>query len=722
MATARRNYAPEASIALIGMRGTGLSTLAVMAASALRFGLVDADQHFSRATGLSRVAYKSTYGSDEYRRVETNLLRSMLAENPLRTVIVCGPGAVESTGRTLVADFAQIHPVIYILRDALAIKQYLRAWEVGQIAHLAHLSTPTLRSLSSFEFCNLSDPAQQGHGSGDSSPPSLALKQTEHDFVHLVQSIVTIPKQHETGEAEHRLSAVPVESRAFTYALAVPISISNSYWADVRQTDITADAVELLIPYADFCAEPSKFDHRAADHVSRQYYTLRRNISLPIIIHVHLDHAADPQAVCSNKAYCHLLRHCLRLAPAFMYIYPEYNEDMARDVMAVKGPTKIIASFLDAPLSNTGWNIQKCRKRVNLAKTLGADIVRLCQEASSLDDNFAVRYVVDQLNSSGEEKIPIIAYNTGNLGRASCCFNPVLTNVTDSLVQLYASTEKKNDLLTLQQAQSALYASFLLDPLYFGIYGDNVSKSLSPPMHNAAFRFNGMPHEYRIFQNSTIQALGSLLTDPKLGGISITAPFKSEVIPLVDIMSREARAIGAINTLIPLRTANVASLLDRNKAGRTAAVYGDNTDWIGIESCIRRGLSPINAVKRRTTALVLGAGGMARAAIYALTQLGVRTIFLHNRTLENAQALVKHYERVFKKGSDEKHLDSKTISPNIKILEQKSVAWPENVDFPTIVVSCVATTQIEGKSSVNTSVPSSWLSSPTGGVVIEVSD
>ena len=721
MAPPSGRYASNASIALVGMRGTGLSTLAVMAASALQFGLVDADQRFARATGLSRVAYKSQHGSAAYRKVETSLLRSMLADHPLRTIIVCGPGAVEPTGRTLVAAFAQTHAVIYVLREVQAIQQHLRACDVGQIAHLANSSAPMLRSLSSFEFYNLSDPAEQRHGPGDRSPRPLALKQTERDFVQLVQSITIMPRQHHVGEVQHRLSAVPVELRAFTYALAVPISVSDLYWPDVRQIDVTADAVELLIPYTDFCAEPSQFDHRAADHVSRQYYTLRRNISLPIIIHVYLNHTLDPQAVCSNKGYHHLLRHCLRLAPDFMYVYPGCGQDLACDVIAAKGPTKVIASFFTTPPSNTGWNMQKCREKVMLAKTLGADVVRLCQEATSIADNFTLRYIADQLNGSGEESIPIIAYNTGTLGRASCYFNSVLTPVTDPLLQSHVSTRDEYALLTLPQAQSALYASFLLDPMYFGIYGNNVAKSLSPAMHNAAFRFNGMPHEYKVFQNSTIEALGSLLTAPNLGGISVTAPFKTDVIALVDIMSREARAIGAINTLIPLRVADVASLPDRNRAGRMAAVYGDNTDWIGIESCVRRGLSPINAVKRRTTGLVLGAGGMARAAVYALAQLGVRAIFLHNRTLKNAQALIAHYEHVFRRDTGDTHPASEITCPAIKILENKSDAWPENVDFPTIIVSCVATREAEGKSSVDTSIPPGWLASPTGGVVVEVS-
>ena len=69
-----------------------------------------------------------------------------------------------------------------------------------------------------------------------------------------------------------------------------------------------------------------------------------------------------------------------------------------------------------------------------------------------------------------------------------------------------------------------------------------------------------------------------------------------------------AQIIGAVNTLIPLRTLDSSSLLERNRAGPTLSVYGDNTDWVGICECVRKNLSPINTIRPRTTALIIGAG------------------------------------------------------------------------------------------------------------------
>ena len=59
--------------------------------------------------------------------------------------------------------------------------------------------------------------------------------------------------------------------------------------------------------------------------------------------------------------------------------------------------------------------------------------------------------------------------------------------------------------------------------------------------------------------------------------------------------------------------------------------------------------------------------------------------------------------------------------PVFRILDSKDDVWPEDLSLPTVIVSCIPTKDVDGESSVNTSLPDNWLSSPTGGVVIEVS-
>jgi len=119
----------------------------------------------------------------------------------------------------------------------------------------------------------------------------------------------------------------------------------------------------------------------------------------------------------------------------------------------------------------------------------------------------------------------------------------------------------------------------------------------------------------------------SVFQQHDFGGASISLPFKQDVIKLLDFLSASARMIGAVNTILPVRglKPGVEPLHKayRNDQGPVDALYGDNTDWIGLRTCISRNLSTANAVSARTTGLVIGSGGMARAAIYAMTQLKV---------------------------------------------------------------------------------------------------
>ncbi|KAF9875061.1 quinate pathway repressor protein [Colletotrichum karsti] len=726
-----QTYHRDASIALVGIRGTGRSTLAVMASSALGFRLLDADQHFFQVTGLSRSAYKTQNGAAEYRREELKLMRSMLFENPTRAVIACGPGAVEGTGQAWLSEYAQTHPVIYILRDADEIKRHLRVWDADAIKRLIHLSGPTHRSVSNFEFYNISDSygqtAEQTSMSGQQSPRSLALKRVEHDFLDLIFTITDRDRQGQSFYPPgHSDASLMPEFRPFTYSLTLPILSVDAAGPRLGGINTTADVAELVISLQEMRTRSLNFDDPLANFISRQYYAVKRYTRLPIILNFQLDDASSNPDI---TYYLRLVNHGLRLAPEYLCVDLSCEEAVLRDIMSSKGTSKVMGHFTDVSVSEGGWDNPALKQKIHLAERLGCDIVRVCRIATSTTDNFAAKCFAQ--GKPGEFKIPVIAYNTGRLGRMSCYLNQTFTPVTDPLLRSITPSSTTEVLLTIQEAQKALYSSFLLDPMYFGIYGTNVLQSLSPAMHNAAFASCGMPHEYKTFQHPTVNDLRHLIADENFGGASITAPFKKEVFALVDFTSPEAQAIGAVNTLIPLRSATIHSLLDRNRSGPVAALYGDNTDWIGIHTCIRQNLSPINGVKRRTTALVLGAGGMARAAVYALLRLGVRSIFIYNRTSHNAQEMIRHFEGYHSKsrrgspsqpGSGESLVGSPDMDvPSLKALQSKTDRWPEDVDRPTIVVSCISTPEENGQSSVDRTLPSEWLSSPTGGVAIELS-
>ncbi len=154
-----------------------------------------------------------------------------------------------------------------------------------------------------------------------------------------------------------------------------------------------------------------------------------------------------------------------------------------------------------------------------------------------------------------------------------------------------------------------------------GLIGWPVEHSISPAMQNAAFQALGLDWHYDLLPAPPGE-VGSLLAGLAARGYrgaNVTVPHKQAVLPFLGRVAGEARAIGAANTLV---------LQDEGWAGH-------NTDAAGFIGALREGgFEPEGAA-----ALVLGAGGAARAVVHALLSAGCR-VAIHNRTAETARRLV----------------------------------------------------------------------------------
>jgi shikimate dehydrogenase len=146
-------------------------------------------------------------------------------------------------------------------------------------------------------------------------------------------------------------------------------------------------------------------------------------------------------------------------------------------------------------------------------------------------------------------------------------------------------------------------------------------------MQNAAFAAAGLPHLYLRFRVQP-RALAAALDEAmalRMGGLNLTVPLKEAVLPHVDGLTPEAERIGAVNTLV--------------FAGRR--LIGDNTDGRGFLAALAgRGRF------RRGNAVVVGAGGSARAVGAALVSAGVGRITVANRTPARGEALAERLARL----------------------------------------------------------------------------
>jgi shikimate dehydrogenase len=156
----------------------------------------------------------------------------------------------------------------------------------------------------------------------------------------------------------------------------------------------------------------------------------------------------------------------------------------------------------------------------------------------------------------------------------------------------------------------------------YGIVGDPIAHSLSPLMQNAAFVACAIDAVYVPFHEKP-ESLADCMTGFRacgVAGLNVTVPHKEAMVALVDELRPRARACGAVNTVI-----------------RTPGGFaGDNTDGAGFVA----GLRDAGRTPRGTEALLIGAGGSARAIAHALLAGGCRRLVVANRTAARADALV----------------------------------------------------------------------------------
>ncbi len=156
----------------------------------------------------------------------------------------------------------------------------------------------------------------------------------------------------------------------------------------------------------------------------------------------------------------------------------------------------------------------------------------------------------------------------------------------------------------------------------FAVIGNPVRHSLSPKMMNAAFKAMGAPAVYLAFEVDGMDS--ALETFARMGfrGLSVTIPYKEDARRLAAEVDETAAAIGAVNTL---------------RLREDGAWEGRNTDWLGVVRSLRAASS-----LQGKRALVIGAGGAARAVVYGLKREGAAVV-VANRTAERGVSLASAF-------------------------------------------------------------------------------
>ena len=175
--------------------------------------------------------------------------------------------------------------------------------------------------------------------------------------------------------------------------------------------------------------------------------------------------------------------------------------------------------------------------------------------------------------------------------------------------------------------------------LQVGLIGDPVAHSFSPRFQQPAFDALGLPVRYQLWHTPAHQLIERIrsLCEKDCLGANVTIPHKEAVLPLLDKVDPLAARIGAVNTIVH----------------RDDYLYGYNTDALGLLYALHEhGLGKLyhgKVMLKGYTAILLGAGGAARASAFALADAGIEQLVILNRHLERAQALAadlqQYYER-----------------------------------------------------------------------------
>jgi shikimate dehydrogenase len=218
------------------------------------------------------------------------------------------------------------------------------------------------------------------------------------------------------------------------------------------------------------------------------------------------------------------------------------------------------------------------------------------------------------------------------------------------------------------------------------VIGDPVSHSRSPAMHNAALEALELDAVYVAFHvtparlKDAVRAIRAL----DLAGLNVTVPHKERILPLLDEVTSRARLIGAVNTVYRRRD----------------ELLGDNTDAVGF----LRALKDAGFKPRRRQAVVIGAGGAARAVVAALHEAGAARITVVNRGAARRRSLAAQFARAFVtvETSDLEGLtDEEALADVDLVVNTTSVGWQDEkfppIDFRATRAQCLFYDLVYGK-------------------------
>lgn len=590
---------PAASIFIIGMRGAGKTTSGVWVSKALQRPFIDLDDELEKTEGMTIPEMIKQRGWGGFREAELALLRRVMTEKPTGYIFACGGGIVETPeARKLLTQYHKSKGnVILVMRDIKEVMDFLKI-DKTRPAYVEDMMSVWLRRKPWYQECSNVQYYSRLTGLD-------GMAQVLGGFNRFLKVI--------TGQVDS-LGQMRRKENTFFVSLTLPDLAPATHI--LKEVTLGSDAVELRV---DLLKDPeSDNEIPSVDYVAEQISLLRSRVSVPLVFTIRTKCQGGLFPDDAYDAALQLYRLAIRMGSEFVDLEISFPEQLLRMVTEMKGFSKIIASHHD-PKGELSWANGSWIQFYNKALQYG-DVIKLVGVARSLDDNASLR----KFKTWAEEKhdVPIIAINMGDKGQLSRMLNGFMTPVSHPSLPFKAAPGQ----LSAREIRKGLSLMGEIKAKKFAVIGKPVSASRSPAMHNALFRQMGLPHTYGTLETDDSEVVKQFIRSPDFGGASVTIPMKLDIMPLLDEIAPEAEAIGAVNTIVCAPPAP-------GDKSQTPRLIGRNTDWQGMVRCLSDAGAYAAATPTTASAgLIIGGGGTARAAIFALQSMGYSPIYVVGRS------------------------------------------------------------------------------------------
>ena len=348
----------------------------------------------------------------------------------------------------------------------------------------------------------------------------------------------------------------------------------------------------------------------------------------------------------SEKEKINLLKKAIGLNADYIDIEIESNNKDIKNIIGNKKNTKIILSHHN--LKETP-SLKELGKKYNEIKKLNQDLIKIVTTANSINDNFTIFKLL-------KDKNDLIAFCMGIRGQISRILAPKYgSRIT--FAALKEGKESASGQISIGEMKNVYNIDLINNETKsVGVIGEFAENSMSKYMHNASFREKKLDFIYMPFKvkKDELKEFINNLRKFSFAGASVTIPHKVEVMKCLDKIDETAKQIGAANTIV----------------SKNGNLVGYNADYYGA----------VEALKEKTNlknkkALVVGAGGGARAVVYGLKKENVG-ITIINRTIEKARILAKEFNVKFDGMENIKQL----VKNNEIIINTTSVGMAPNTN------------------------------------------